>query len=178
MAEICLERNFTNALILINPPYEVDRAIPGKRLIGWQQPVIHNVGNYPTNTWSDLGAQLVERQNDLDGFRKLIASPTLDFGYDYSNAENYESQISTYLVPEKYAIQWLQSSELCHLHYGKTTEACYDVRAMLALVKGNTQDRFIISQLIRLNLARMSADATWDILHTTNVSDEELTQLQ
>src|SRR5580692_3010531 len=49
---------------------------------------------------------------------------------------------------------------------------------MLAFVKGETEERFEISQLIRFAIAGISANATWDILQTTNVSDEDLALMQ
>ncbi|HKW30892.1 MAG TPA: hypothetical protein VJT54_16280 [Verrucomicrobiae bacterium] len=82
LARIYLEPNDTNWVILNNAPFYMNRTIPGKEMVGWRQPVIHSQDTWPrdlTNTWDELGAQLAERQNDLNDFQKLIERPTLNF---------------------------------------------------------------------------------------------------
>lgn len=177
LSQVYLESNYTNSIILNNPPYAMNRTIPGREMIGWQQPIIHNTdGNWPTNTWDDLSTQLAGRQNDLNDFRKLIKNPTLDFNMDYSDLKAFA--LMSHLPQIKMAVQWLEASEFYNLHLGKTADACTDVRAMLAFVKGQTNERFEISQLVRFAIAGISASATWDILQTTNISDDDLAQLQ
>ena len=179
LSQIYSESNYTNSIILKNAPYAMNRTIPGKEMIGWRQPVIHDPsGNWPTNTWSDLAVQLTERRNDLNDFRKLNANPIFDFEYDYSGSKMYIPALAPHLSQIKLAVQWLEASEFYNLHQDKTVEACTDVRAMLAFAKGQTNERFIISQLVRFAIAQMIASATWDVLQTTNVSDESLAQLQ
>ncbi len=181
LAEIYLERNWSNAIFFNNSPIAMNRAIPGQEMIGWHEPVIHAPDTWPrnlTNTWAELGAQLAERQNDLNDFRKLIDNPKFDFDYDYSNSKMYTPTLAPHLSQIKMAIQWLEASEFYNLHQNKTAEACTDVRAMLAFVKGQTDERFLISQLVRFAIVQMVAGATWDVLQTTNVSDENLAQLQ
>jgi hypothetical protein len=180
LAQIDLESNYTNSIIFNNEPYAMNRIIPGKKLIGWRQPFIHDPDgySYPTNTWDDLSAQLSDRQNDINDFRKLIKKPTLDFYYNYSDPKIYIPALAPHLSQVKLAIQWLEASEYYNLHEDKTANACADVRAMLAFVIAQTNERFLISQLSRLAFARIAADATWNVLQTTNVSDSSLAQLQ
>jgi hypothetical protein len=174
------ERNFTNSLILKNSPFDMSISIaPGKKIVGWRKPFIHDPeGYYPTNTWEDLGVQLAGRQNDLNDFRKLIKNPIFDFNYDYSDPKVFIPALAPHLSQIKLAVEWLETSEFYNLHQGKTADACADVRAMIAIVKGETEERFVISQLVRFAIAQINADATWDILQATNVSDEDLAQLQ
>ncbi len=182
LSQIYLERNYTNSIIFNNPPGAMNRAIPGKEMVGWHQPAIHTPnGTWPpnlTNSWGDLGAQLAERRDDLNDFRKLVENPTFDFAFDYSDSKIFIPTLAPHLSQIKMAIQWLEASEYYNLHQDKTAEACTDVRAMLAFVKGQTEERFEISQLVRFAIAQMIANATWDVLQTTNVSDENLAQLQ
>lgn len=182
LSQIYLESNYTNSIILNNAPYAMNRTIPSKEMIGWHQPVIHDPnGTWPanlTNTWDDLSMQLAERRNDLNDFRKLIENPKFDFNYDYSDPKAFVPALASHLPQIKIAIQWLEASEFYNLHQDKTAEVCTDVRAMLAFVKGQTNERFLISQLVRFAIVQMIASATWDVLQTTNVSDENLAQLQ
>ena len=182
LSQIHLESNYTNAIYFKNPPGAMNRIIPGKEMVGWHQPVIHTSNTtWPpnlTNTWDDLGAQLSERLNNLNDFRKLIKNPKFDFNYDYSDPKMYIPVLAPHLSQIKMAFQWLDASEYYNLHQDKTADACTDIRTMLAFIKGQTDERFEISQLIRFAIASISASATWDILQTTNVSDADLAQLQ
>ena len=173
-------KNYTNSMILKNPPFAMSKAIPGKEMMSWQQPLIHNSdGRWPTNTWEDLGAQLAERQKDLDSLRSLIHHSILDFNLDYNpDQKDFSKNLMSHLPRLKIAAQWLIADELYSLHQGKSAEACTDVRAMLALVKGETDERTEISQLVRYAIAQMIASATWDVLQTTNISDEDLARIQ
>jgi hypothetical protein len=180
LSQIKKESNFTNSLILKNSPFDMSMSIaPGKKIVGWRQPFIHDPeGYYPTNTWGDLGAQLADRQNDLDSFRSLLNKPLLDFNYNYSDPKIFIPDLAPHLAEFKLAVQWLESSEFYNLHQGKTSNACTDVRTILAFVKGETDERFEISQLVHIALTQMCANATWEILQATNVSDEDLAHLQ
>ncbi len=171
--------NLAIDLTINNSPKDMNRTIPGKEMIGWNNPVIHDPdGNWPTNSWADLAGQLAQRKSELDAFRGLIGQPMLDFNYDYRSLNHYIPQLMSHLSAIKQANQWLQASEYYDLHLGDATAACTDVRAMLGFVKAETDERFEICQLVRFAIAEMSADATWDILQTTNLPDSDLAQLQ
>ena len=179
LTELDSESNATNWVILDNPPSGMNRTIPGKEMAGWRETVIHSVETWPrdlTNTWDEAGAQLAARQNDIYDLRSLIEKPILDFHLDYSDIQDLGMML--YLSKLKVAAQWLMASEFCNLHRNKTADACTDVRAMLALIKGETQERHEISQLVRQAIISMDAYATWNILQTTNISDANLAQLQ
>jgi hypothetical protein len=49
---------------------------------------------------------------------------------------------------------------------------------MLSLVKGEADERILISQLVRIAMASISVRATWEILQDPKVSDNDLAQLQ
>jgi len=152
--------------------------IPGKEMIGWRQPTIHDFEFNVTISWEQLGTELDNEQNNLNDFRNLIKNPVLDFGYDYSNSKTSIPTLAPRLSGFKAAAQWFIASSFYNLHQGKSADACTDVRAILAFLKGETNERFEISQLVRFAIAQMSASATWEILQATNVSYEDLAQLQ
>ena len=176
-----INRKYTNSIIYDNPPYAMSRAIPGRKMIGWRQPVIHSPDSFPsnlTNTWADLGAQLAERRDDLRDLRKLIENPTIDFNYDYSDPKNYSPALAVRFGQIKMAVQWLEISVFYNLHEDKTAEACNDARTLLAFVKAQANERFLISQLVRWAFAGIAADTTWNVLQASNISDANLAQLQ
>jgi hypothetical protein len=175
-------KNYTNSMILKNPPFAMGKAIPNKQTINWQQSLIHNSdGRWPTNTWEDLGAQLDERKSELAQLRSLIDRPVLDFNLNYDisyNQQYYRGLRLERLEQFKIAAQWLVTSSLYNLHQGKSADACTDVRALLAMVKGEADERVEISQLVRIAIAQIGVGATWNVLQATNVSDEDLEKLQ
>ncbi len=185
LSQIDEDKVFTNALIFKNSPLGMSLSIaPGEKIVGWRRPLIHDLEGYgggswyPTNTWADLRAQLDERQSNLRDFRKLLENPVLDFNYDYSDPKKFIPALAPHLSQVKWAIRWLEASEFYNLHEGKAADACIDIRAILAFVKAPTNERFWVSQLTRLAFARIAADATWNLLQATNVSDANLAQLQ
>ena len=110
-----------------NLPPAMQAISPGKAMIGWQQPDLRSSGR---NTWEDLGRQLAAAKSDLDSFQSLTNHPALDFNLDYQNLR------LPYLGPLKRSAQWLSASAIYGLHQGNPKNACADVHAMLALVKG------------------------------------------
>jgi hypothetical protein len=157
-----------------NTPPAMRMVAPGKAIVGWQQPDISLI-HWATNTWEDLGRELANARDDLASFRSLTNHPVLDFNLDYQ--KGFDLRVS-HLASLKRSAQWLDASALYDLHQGNTTKACADVRAMLALVKGETDERTAISQLVRIAIAAIGAGVTWEILQDPDVPDEDLAQLQ
>jgi hypothetical protein len=122
-----------------------------------------------------LGQELAAAKSDLDSFQSLTNHPVLDFNFDYQKGFDL---LLPHLAPLKRSAQWLSASALYNLHQGNPKNACTDVRAMLALVKGETDERILISQLVRIAIAAIGASATWEILQDPNASDDGLAQLQ
>jgi hypothetical protein len=163
-------------IVQTNPPQAMQMIAPGKALIVWQQPLI--IGDRgiaepsATNTWKALGRELTSVKSDLDSFQSLTNYPILDFKLDYQNLK----------LPHtgwlKLSAQWLSASAIYDLNQGNPKNACADVRAMLAIVKGETDERPTISQLIRIAIAAIGISVTWEILQNPNVSENDLAQLQ
>lgn len=161
-------------IVANNPPLAMLMVAPGKAMIGWQQPDIHTFGKR-RNTWEDLGRQLAAARSDLDSFQNLTNHPVLDFNLDY---QKYPSLSLDYLASLKRSAQWLSAAAIYDLHQGNPKDACADVRAMLAIVKGETDERVLIPQLVRFTIVSMAEDSTWEILQDPDVSDDDLAQLQ
>jgi hypothetical protein len=175
---------FTNASANLNnlyseiananfPPPTMRMVARTRAMIGWQQPDIRSSDG--TNTWEDLGGKLAAAKTGLDFLRSLTNYPVLDFNLDYK--KGFDLQLP-YLASLKRAAQLLDASELYNLHQENPTNACADVRAMLALVKGETDERITISQLVRIAIASIGVGATWEILQSPDISDDDLAQLQ
>jgi hypothetical protein len=156
-----------------NPPPVMSMVARGKAMIGWQQPDIRDFDG--VNKWEDLGRKLANARDDLASFQSLTNHPVLDFNLDYQ--KGFDLQLPN-LGSLKQAAQNLTASAFYNLHQKNTAKACADVRVILAIAKGETDERILISQLVRFAIAAIGINPTWEILQSTNVSDDDLAQLQ
>ena len=164
----------SDSIAVTNTPPAMRMVAPGKAMVGWQQPDITDI-QWATNTWEELGRELTRASNDLLSFQALTNYSVLDFGLDYQKGFDMPFP---YLMPLKRSVQWLSASVLYDLHQGEPKDACADVSAMLAIVKGETDERILISQLVRIALASISANTTWEILQDPQTTANDLAQLQ
>lgn len=171
----------TNALVSLryesiagsNMPPTMRMISPGKAMIGWQQPKI--IGYSGTNTWENLGLELSAAKGDLESFQNLTNHPILDFSLDYGKGIDL---LLPYLYSLRCSAQWLSASALYDLHEGNPKSACANAREILAIAKGESDERILISQLVRIAVAAIGVNATWEILQASNLSDNDLAQLQ
>jgi hypothetical protein len=160
-------------ILTTNPPPAMYVVAPGRGLVGWRQADIRTSGG--TNKWEDLGRELTAAKSTLAGFQNLTNHPVLDFQLDYQQGLTLELP---HLLPLRRAAELLKASTLYNLHQGNVTAACADVRTLLALVQGQSEELFIISQSDRMNTVRDGTAATWEILQTPNISETDLERLQ
>ena len=169
-----------------NPPPVMREVLPGKAMVGWQQRQIVGFDNNDlgslsanarlwTNTWEDLGKELAAEKDDLDSFQSLTNHPILDFNLDYG--KDYSIQFR-HLVRLKHATQWLSADVVYDLHERRTAKACVDAHVILAIVKGQTEERLESSQQARDAIASVGVQTTWDILQDPDVSESDLALLQ
>jgi hypothetical protein len=156
-----------------NPPPAMQMVAFGKAMIGWQQPNIRSSDGI--NQWEDLGHELAAAKSDLDSFQSLANHPILDFNLDYQ--KGFDVQLPN-LGSLKRSAQWLSASAIYDLNQRNPKNACVNVREMLALVKGETDERLTISHLVRIAIAAIGVSDTWEILQDADVSDDDLAQLQ
>ncbi|HEX5220482.1 MAG TPA: hypothetical protein VFZ59_13005 [Verrucomicrobiae bacterium] len=160
-------------VFITNPPASMTMVAPGKARIGWAEPSIRS--REATNSWDDAIADVGELSPALTLLEELIERPHLDFGI------NYRLGFSTplpNLAQSKRAAQYLCYAALCDLHQGNTKSATVRLRALLALSQASADERFIISQLVRIAIAAIGSAATWELLQSPAVTDEQLAQLQ
>lgn len=171
--DIC-SRLSSETIAVSNCPPTMRMVAPGLAMVGWQQPDIRDL-SWATNTWDELATELADASDDLARLRGLIGRPVLDFNLDYRQGFNLHL---SHLVKLKPAARWLSSAAVYDLRQGKPADACTNVLTMLAMIEGMTQERLLISQLVRIAVADMTASVTWEILQDPEVSDADLARLQ
>jgi hypothetical protein len=166
-----------------NPPTAMCEVLPGKAMVRWQQPAIigFNENTWPltnnlvTNTWEELGNELANVKDDLDRFQSLTNHPVLNFKLDYQQGLSIRL---AHLAPLRRAAQWISAAAVYDLYERKTAKACAEVHTILAIVKGQAEERLEISQQVRDAIASIGAQTTWEILQDPNVSESDLASLQ
>ena len=164
----------TNKNILItNWPFAMRGVAPGKALVVWQQPFIRAPGT--TNSWDELAQALEENR---EAFKQLVAitnPPLFDFGLQYE--QRFEMRI-TNLVIEKTTAMKLSAKTVNDLRLGQNGAAAENIHAILAIVEGTRDERTAISQLVRIAIAQIACDGTWEFLQSSNLEDSQLSGLQ
>jgi len=164
-----------DGILSTNLPPTMRLIAPGKAMIGWQQPSLLDFSENATNTWDELAAELAECLDGITSLHEIIEHPDLDFGLDYSQGFNL---LLPHLAPLKRAVQILSAAAMLELHHGNAAEAAQHIRAMLALSTASADEPVLISQLVRIAIAQISFNATWELLQSSNITEAGLQQLQ
>ena len=160
-------------LLETNLPPSMRMVAPGRAMVGWAQPdVCFDATN--TNTWEELGQALARCRDGLDLLRQAAECPAIDFQLDYGR---WCYPLLPHLAQLRPSVQLLSADTMNHLHRGDAAAATANVVAMLGLVRGTAGERMTISQLFRNALAAIAMNATWELLQSPNLSDEQLAAL-
>jgi hypothetical protein len=163
---------WSKGVLETNIPPAMQMVAPGKAMAGWAQPDIRSDG---TNSWIEVTQALARYTDSLDLVREAAQRPTFDFQLDYREGFNL---LLPHLAPMKRSVQLLMTEALCDLHAGNAPAATTNIEAMLALVKATAGERLAISQLVRMAMAAISTAATWELLQSPNLNDDQLAAVQ
>jgi hypothetical protein len=157
-----------------NPPPAMLMVLTGKAMVESAQPDIHTRDG--KNSWEEIESALTEDSEALKLLSQIVDHPTLDFNLDYKDGVDKIKILQ--LAPLKRSAQKLSAAAMVDLHRGDSASAVKSVSTMLALVNGASNDRVVISELVRIAIAQIAAPVAWEILQSTNVTDEQLATLQ
>lgn len=146
---------------------------PGKAMVGFEQPEVRDYNS--TNSWSiEMGMVEADRPA-TELLRQAMNYPAYDFHLDYEKGP--ETPLPHLAQMKRCAIR-LSAEAMCDLHEGDAASATTNLCATLALVNGMHDERFLISQLVRIAMAAIAAQGSWELLQSTNANDAELAMLQ
>lgn len=159
-----------------NQPAAMQIILPGKALIGWQQPDLREFGYMGyTNSWANAMADAESNRPMIELLQQAANYPEIDFQLDYRKGFGVGFM---HLMPIRKNAQRLVASLMCDLHAGNVASATTNLCTLLSLAQGWHDERLLVSQLVREALVNMAASATWELLQSTNVTDAELARLQ
>jgi hypothetical protein len=155
-----------------NAPSPMRLVRPGKAMVAWAQP---DVRNEKTNTWDECQAAAAEEEELTQLLESIIERPVLDFQLGYGEGFTL---LLPHLAPLRRCAQHLSITAICDLHRGDAASATVKIRTILAIVKGIENERLIISQQVRIAIANIAVAATWELIQSPKVTDEQLAALE
>jgi hypothetical protein len=156
-----------------NLPSAMRMIAPGKAMVGWAQSEVR--ASDFTNSWENVTAAAEDDQPARKLLQQSANYPAFDFQLDYNKGPE---MLLKHLALLKRSAQRLSAAAMCDLHNGDTGSATTNLCTLLALVRGEDDERTIISQLVRIAMAGIAAAANWELLQSTNATDAQLAMLQ
>jgi hypothetical protein len=160
-----------------NPPPAMRLIVPGKYMIGAQQPDIRS--EEATNSWEEAQSVVDQHKEALSLLCGLCARPKINFQIEYEKGfidTNFLKHAC--LAEAKTCACLLASSAMIDLHKGNGKDAVVKTRAILALANAMQDQRTIIGELVRVAVMRMAQTVTWEILQSDLATDADLVDLQ
>ena len=154
-------------------PWNQRMIAPGRAMVQAGQPEVRNFDS--TNTWESAQAAVAAAEPAFALMRQAAAYPVIDFQLDYRQGYNL---MLPQLPALKRCAQGLSAAATCELQAGHPAAAVTNLCAVLGLVQGETGERILISQLVRMAMAQIAVAANWEVLQATNLTDAELAKLQ
>lgn len=168
--------DWNKGILSTNPPSAMPMSDSGHAWVRWQQEqVVELPEGKVSNSWEEVEAALDPCASRLAYLDELAGMETIDFDFDYF--QGFYGLLPQ-LAPMKGSCQLLGYAAVTELHRGNPEAAFNHLRGLLALARANTEERLIISQLVRIAIATIGATVTWEFLQSPNVTDAQLAQLQ
>ena len=177
-ADALFDRLFSadKSMLETNFVYGMRMVAPGRAMIRWQQPDIRDIDG--TNSWENVQAAVAKNAKAFVLLQTIIERPDFDFHIKYERGFADFDYTNLCLVESKRAAQRLESAALCDLHRGDTAFAFGNLRAILALTKSLRDERYEISELVRIAISSFAFSVNWELLQSPNPTDEQLAALQ
>jgi hypothetical protein len=149
---------------------------PGKAMLRAAQPDLRD--STSTDSWEAVRVSVAQNAELFTSVHRLIDKPNFDFGVGYEKGVAELNFTNLHLPGLKAVAMRLGVASLGRLHRGDTAGAVTDVRTMLAIAKGMERERLMISELVRIAITTITVNDIWEILQSTNVTEQQLVALQ
>ena len=156
-----------------NMPPVMRMVAPGKAMVGWRQSQVRN--DDASLEWEQTDLALAPYRAALDFLPPLVEQPVLDFDVRYQQTP---IPYMSHLVSIKQSVRLLSASAVFNLHEGDPASAVTNARIVLAIVKGLQDERLVINQLVRTAIAQMALNLNWELLQSSDLTEEQLVALQ
>ncbi len=150
---------------------------PGYARVLWMESSLAPGNSNPGSavSWEDFAAELETNRVVLEEIRQALKDPAPDSGLHTGLPAGPPSSI---FIASRSAAQWLSGDVIQNLHEGNRQRALEDLLALSSLARVNRDEYTLVSQIIRVAIARLGLAATWEALQAPDWTETELGQLQ
>jgi hypothetical protein len=164
----------TGAVLTLNMPPAARDIAPGKALLITEQPEWISSPRNHRFRWEQLADDLKLNASTLEQIRAMVRNPVLRYPISYRGFNT----LLPHLAKVKSGAQHLSASALYNIRAGRIDAAVDDIEAIVLLAEVLADEPILISQLVRVSAATIGLQVCWPLLHSKNVSDEQLARLQ
>ena len=145
----------------------------GTRRVNWAQPELPN--DEQTNLWSDLRVFLGTNAADIAALRSALEAPVLEFPVRYEDGFRV---LLPHFAKLKVIVQLLSVDAQLQLHDGQPALALADTIAGVRLAARWNREPIVLTQLMRIAIAKIMVNPTWEALQFQDWKDADLAALQ
>jgi hypothetical protein len=146
---------------------------PGRARVAWKQPELKELG--PSGTWAQVAEDLANNREALRQVRAALRQPAFGLALDYHQGFDL---LLPHIAKLKTVSQRLSMATLDDLHDGQLDAAAANLEALLTVPETLREEPVVISQLVRIAVAAIAFNATWEALQADGWSDEQLASFQ
>jgi hypothetical protein len=128
-----------------------------------------------TYQWDQLAKDLEENAATLERIRAALVKPVMNNKVDLSLAPNL---LIPHLAPAKSLTYWFGAECQLALHEGRTRDALPALLSIIQLPRLISEDRIVISELVRIAIAAVARTDTWEALQADGWTAEDLARVQ
>jgi len=125
-------------------------------------------------TWLEFCAAAKTNESGLATLRRLLENPPADSGTVITNllaGSRFD------FVGIRMGADWLAALAVAEMRAGETEEATKVLEALCALVRVNRAEYLLVSQMVRVYVARQAIAATWELLQAHRWNDAQLARI-
>ena len=154
-------------------PPKMELLPSGHAIVGFQES--EWVSDHKTNSWNAFALEWKTNETILFQIRDALEKPVLNSDLNYALAPHLPF---TNLASCRKLSFWFGGGSELSLHEGKNTEALERLLPQIRLPRLIESDRLAISELVRIALAAIAKNATWEALQYEGWTDEDLRKIQ
>ncbi len=156
---------------------------PGRAQVYWRaaEAVLINYSDKTTNgsSWATLNEHLRGAAEQLSEIRAAVEQPLRWFLFDPASSAINNTNAPRYpFVAIRGAAQWLSADAVGALHAGERDRVLLDLHALAQLAEFNQQDPTLVAQMIRMAVAGLGLNLTWEALQESGWAESDLAAMQ
>lgn len=150
------------------------RGLPaGTRRVNWAQPELPS--EEQMNLWPDLRVFLSANAAEIHAVRSALQAPMLEFAVRY---EDGFRALLPHFTKVKVIVQLLNADAQLQLHDGQPELGLADTIAGVHLAARWNREPISLTQFMRIAIAKIMVNQTWEVLQFHGWSDTDLATLQ